>query len=192
MPDDNIFADRGRSLEEDYFRKKDRELVERMRQAAAAEEARQEMGRKTGLVDGELLHELQELGFTPATVSLLPLVPIVHMAWAEGGITSQERALLVQLARSRGIEEGSEADHQLNAWMTQRPDAAVFTRAGRLIRAMLAAGTPEAGTLSADDLVKQCEEIAGASGGMFGIGRISAEERRLLSAIAADLNARRP
>ena len=192
MPDDNIFAERGRALEEEYFRKKDRDLVEKMRQAAAAEEARQEMGRKTGLVDAELLHELQEVGFTPGTVSLLPLVPVLQVAWAEGGITSKERELLVQLARSRGIQEGSVADRQLITWMTYRPDPTVFARAGRLISAMLATGTSEAGTLSADDLVKQCEAIAGASGGMFGIGRISAEERDLLSAIAADLKARRP
>jgi len=192
MPDDNIFAERGRALEEEYFRQKDRDLVEKMRQAAAAEEARREMGRKTGLVDAELLHELQELGFTPGTVSLLPLVPLLQVAWAEGGITSTERELLVQLARSRGIEEGSAADRQLVSWMTSRPAPTVFARAGRLINAMLATVTAGAGSLSADDLVKQCEAIAGASGGMFGMGRISAEERDLLSTIAADLKARRP
>jgi hypothetical protein len=114
------------------------------------------------------------------------------MAWAEADITSQERDLLLRFARSRGIEAGSVADRQLSAWMAQRPDAAVFTRAGRLIAAMLAAPTSEPGMLSADDLVKQCEAIAGASGGMFGIGRISAEERNLLSAIGAGLNARQP
>ena len=41
MLEDNPLAERGRSLEEDYFRKKDRELVERMRQAAAAQKARE-------------------------------------------------------------------------------------------------------------------------------------------------------
>lgn len=192
MPDDNIFAERGRSFEEEYFRKKDRELIEKMRLAAAAEQTRHEMGRKTGLVDPVLLNELQELGFTPDTVSLLPLVPVLQVAWAEGGITSTERDLLTHLARSRGIEAGSAADQQLVAWMSRRPDPTVFARAGRLISAMLASNAGETGALSADDLVKQCEAIAGASGGIFGIGRISAEERSLLSAIAADLKARLP
>lgn len=192
MPDDNLFGERGRSLEEDYFRKRDRELIERMRQAAAVEDARQEMGRKTGLADPELLQELQDLGFTPDTVSLLPLVPVVQVAWAEGGVTGEERDLLIRLARSRGIEEGSAAARVLAAWMTNRPDVTVFNRAGRLIRAMLASGVEEAGALSVEDLVKHCEAIAGASGGMFGIGRISAEERALLSTIATDLKARQP
>ena len=132
-----------------------------------------------------------DLGFTPDTVGLLPLVPIVQMAWAEGGITKAERELLIRLARSRGIEAGSAADHQLTAWLTDQPSEAVFTRARRLIRAMLDSGSAQTDALNADDLVKYCEEIASASGGILGIGRISAEERALLSSIAADLNARR-
>src|SRR5688500_15225444 len=108
MPDKDAFAERGRSLEEEYFRKKDRELIEKMQHAARDEQARKDLGAKTGLQDPELLKELQSLGFTPETVSLLPLVPVVQVAWAEGGVTSAERAGIIKLARSRGIAEGSE------------------------------------------------------------------------------------
>ena len=191
MPDQDGVARRGRALEEEYFWKKDRELIEKIRQTAAAEEARKDLGRKAGLDDPQLLKELEQLGFTPDTVGLLPLVPIVQMAWAEGGVTKAERDSIVRLARSRGIEEGSAADRQLTEWMTNQPAEAVFTGARRLIRAMLDAGAAPTGTLSADDLVKYCEEIASASGGFLGIGRISAEERTMLSSIAADLHARR-
>ena len=191
MPDHDGFAKRGRALEEEYFRKKDRELIEKIRQAAASEQARKDTGRRIGLDAPELLKELQDLGFTPDTVGLLPLVPIIQMAWAEGGITKAERELILRLARSRGVEEGSAADHQLTEWITNRPTEAVFARARRLIRAMLDSGAAQTGDLNADDLVKYCEEIASASGGILGIGRISAEERALLSSIAADLNARR-
>jgi hypothetical protein len=189
MPDD-AFTKRGRSLEDDYFRKKDRELIEKIRVAAAAEQARKDLGRQAGLDDPELVQELLDLGFTPETVGLLPLVPIIQMAWAEGGITKAERELLLRLARSRGIEAGSAADRQLTAWLTDQPSEAVFTRARRLIRAMLDSGSAQSDALNAGDLVKYCEDIASASGGILGIGRISAEERALLSSIAADLNAR--
>ena len=190
MPDNDMLRERGRSLEEEYFRKKDRELVERMRHAAAAEREREELAKTSGLADPALIQELKDLGFTPSTVTLLPLVPVLRMAWAEGGITSAERDLLVRLARSRGIAEGSEADRQLNEWMSRRPDESTFARAGRLIRAMLDARVPETSDLSADDLVRYCEQIAAASGGVFGIGRISGEEKQLLSSIAEDLKSR--
>ena len=143
MPDDNPLADRGRSLEEDYFRKQDQELIERMRKAAAAVREREALEAKTGLHDPELLKDLQELGFTADTVSLLPLMPLLQVAWAEGGVSPQERRLIVDLARRRGITDGSPADAQLSEWLTRSPDTSVFRRAERLIAAVLAAITAE-------------------------------------------------
>lgn len=185
--DQDSIRERGRSLEEDYFRKKDQELVEKMRRAAAAEAARQDLSAKSGLQDPDLLRELEELGFTPDTVSLLPIVPVLQVAWAEGGVSAEERGLVLQFARSRGVAEGSPADRQLAAWLSHRPDPQVFERASRLLRAVLAAPGQSEERLTADDLVKYCENVAAASGGLFGIRRISAEERQILTAIAADL-----
>ena len=185
MADRDIIQERGRSLEDDYFRKKDRELIEKIQRAAESDRARADIGRAAGLTDPALAGELQALGFTAETVALLPLVPVLQMAWAEGGITAAERGLLVHLARSRGIAEGSTADVQLTAWMANRPGEDVFAGAGRLIRAMLDSGASPG--LNAEDLVAHCESIASASGGVFGIGRISGEERKLLSSIAEAL-----
>ena len=89
-------GERGRKHEEDYFRKRDRELIERMRQAAAAEQTRKDLQAKTGLQDPELLRDLEELGFTPDTIALLPLVPVLQVAWAEGGVSPAERKLIVE------------------------------------------------------------------------------------------------
>ena len=195
MTDRDRFAERGRSLEDDYFRKKDQELIENMRRAAAAERARAEkdqvraeMGQKVGITDPALLLELEARGFTPDTVVLLPLVPAVQMAWAEGGVTAAERDLLVRLARRRGVAAGSAADRQLAAWLDARPGEHVFASATRLIRAMLE--SPGTRDLTADELVKHSEAIAAASGGVFGLNRISTEERQLLTALADELKAR--
>jgi hypothetical protein len=189
MAEKDVFAERGRSLEDDYFRRRDRELIEKMKAAAAADEVRREMEARTGLTDPDLLRELQELGFSPDTVALLPLVPAVQMAWAEGGITPAERTMLIELARSRGIAHNTPADQLLQDWLADRPDDSVFARATRLIRAMLSADQQRS-DLTADDLVKYCESIASASGGILGIGKISAEERALLSTLAAELRTR--
>lgn len=188
MVDKDIIHERGRSLEDDYFRKKDRELVEKLQRAVATEAARADISKAAGLSDPALADELLALGFTAETVALLPIVPIVQVAWAEGGVSPAERDLIVKFARGRGIAEGSAADTQLSAWMSARPSEEVFTRAGRLIRATLDSGG--AAALNADDLVSYCESIASASGGVFGIGKISREERALLSKIASDLKGR--
>jgi len=190
MSEHEFLDERRRASEDDYFRKRDRELIERMRQVAATERDRSELSAKTGLDDPALLGELQDLGFTPQTLPVLPLVPIVQMAWAEGGITPAERTLLIKVARERGITEGSPADTLLAGWMARKPTNDVFEKATRLIRAMLESGAPDAQTMSADDLIKYCENIATASGGILGIGKISADERATLSEIATALKSR--
>jgi hypothetical protein len=178
-----------RSREDEYFWRKDQELVEKMRRASAAEKASRELAERTGLTDPELIREIQALGFTTDTVVLLPLVPLIEIAWAEGGVSDAERSAIVQLARSRGIVAADAADQRLSEWLSSRPDAEVFSRATRLIRAMLASTSTLAG-FSADDLVAYCESIAAASGGVFGMRRISAEERALISKIASALKPR--
>jgi hypothetical protein len=189
MVEDNPLGERGRALEEDYFRKRDRELIEKMRQASAVEDARRAMAAKTGLNDADL-QELQALGFTTDTVTLLPLMPLVQVAWADGAVSDAERRLLVELARARGIAADSAADRQLATWLASRPDAAVFARASRLIAAMLAEPGAAQDAMTADDLIRYCERIAEASGGLLGFNRVSAEERALLASIARDLTAR--
>jgi hypothetical protein len=187
---DDVGAKRQRVSEEDYFRKKDRELVERLREAAAADQSRKDLQAKTGVSDPALLDGLRELGFTPETVTLLPLVPIVQMAWAEGGVTAAERKLVVDLARKRGIGEGSPADRQLSDWLDRQPGRDVFSGALRLIAAMTSTGSGAAADFAGADVIASAEAIASASGGLLGIGKVSAEERALLSQIQSAFSAK--
>jgi hypothetical protein len=179
-----------RSREDEYFWRRDQELIEKMRRGALAEQATREMGTKVGLNDPEMIQELAALGFTIDTVDLLPLMPLIQVAWAEGRVSDAERQLIIKLARSRGIAAASAADRQLSTWLATSPDAQVFTRSTRLIRAMLTSRTPAQADLTPDELVSYCEEIAAASGGILGMRKISAEERALLSQIATELKSR--
>jgi hypothetical protein len=190
MAERDGLSDQARKREEDYFRKRDRELIERMRQAASAEQARRDLEARSGLRDPALVEELHSLGFTVETLVLLPIVPLVQVAWAEGGVSDAERKLIVELARTRGVEAGSAADTQLKEWLDRRPSPDVFARATRLISAMLDQPDETSSSLSADDLIKYSEDIAAASGGILGIGRISAEEKAALAQIAGALKKR--
>lgn len=190
MSNNDGITDEIRKREEEYFRRKDRELLERMRQAAAEAAARKSIESATGIHDVEQIAELQALGFTPETLSLLPLVPVLQVAWAEGGVSSAERTMILDLARSRDIAAGSAADAQLQEWLDEKPSEATFRKASRLIGAMLDQPAGAEMQVSADDLMKYCEQIAHASGGLFGIGKVSAEEKTALQQIAAQLKAR--
>ena len=187
MVDDPLFG-RKRAQEDEYFQKKDRELIEQIRQRAKVQQELRELGEQVGVTDEGLIHELAELGFTPETVKLLPLIPVLEMAWAEGGVTDAERKMVVDVARGRGIEAGSTADLQLADWLDRRPEDSVFRRAGSLIRALVESGGRF--DITPDDIIKYGEAIADASGGLFGIRRISSEERATLSRIADEIKGR--
>ncbi len=191
MSTHDAFQDRGRAIEEEYFRRKDQELVEKLRLKAAAEEAQRALGQSTGVLDPEVLNELMALGFTPDTVALLPLMPVLQVAWAEGGVTPLERDLIERLATARGIAAGGAADAQLMDWLANRPSDAVFQGASRLIGALMESGSGVVSDLNAAELVAYCEKVAHASGGIFGLGKVSIEERALLASIASDLKGRK-
>ena len=89
MSDDPLSS--RRTHEDDYFWKKDRELIEKARERAKIEQQLRELGEQVGITDPEVSRELAELGFTPETVKLLPLMPVLEVAWAEGGVTDAER-----------------------------------------------------------------------------------------------------
>ena len=89
---DHALSKRGRALEDEYFRKKDGNWS---RKAAAGRSGRTGQARdgapRSGSDDPEILQELSD-GFTPDTVILLPLVPVIQMARADGSGRTGERA----------------------------------------------------------------------------------------------------
>jgi tellurite resistance protein len=190
VPERDAFADRGRGLEEEYFRKREAELVEKLRQRHAADATRQQLSEQAGVADTEILQDLQELGYTPETVSLLYLVPLVEVAWAEGGVSDRERELIVEAARARGIEAGSTADALLTEWFTTEPSEQVFERNLRVIRAILAARPEAEREASRSDLLSTATAVAEASGGVLGFRAVSPEERALLARISRELESK--
>jgi hypothetical protein len=183
----DAFADRGRSLEEEYFHRKEREVIDKMRVRAAADEQRRRLGEKAGVADEELLNDLQALGYTPETVMMLYLVPVIQTAWAEGGVSQKERDLIVKAARSRGITEGTPCDQQLNMWLTTRPSDAVFEKSLRAIRTILQAQPETVRQASETDLLSLATAIAAASGGIVGFRTVSSEEQQILKHISDEL-----
>jgi hypothetical protein len=183
----DAFADRARGLEEEYFRKREAELIEKLRARTAAESELQQLGEQAGVADAEILQDLRELGYTPETVMLLHLVPLIQMAWADKGVSERERTLIVDAARARGVAAGSPADQQLTEWLTTRPSEQLFDRTLRAIRAFLAARPEAEREASRRELLSYSMAIASASGGVLGMGSVNAEERALLARLSSEL-----
>jgi hypothetical protein len=188
MSEKDIFAEREHWLEEEYFRKKNQELVEKLRERQAREADRQKMSELTGVSDPDALVALQDLGFTADTVQLLHLVPLVEVAWAEGGVADRERELIFKVARSRGVEPGSLADEKLSHWLEEKPSERFFENTLRAIRVVLELLPEDQRVASRRDLITYCSQIAEVvEGGILGRGRITDEERMLIAHIATEI-----
>src|SRR5262249_6851303 len=188
MPERDMFSAREHWLEETYFRKRDEELIERLHERQAREVERVHMAESTGIDDQATLKELQDDGYTEETIALLLLVPLVEVAWAEGGVADRERRMIFQIAQSRGITPGSRAHAQLTEWLDRRPSGRLFEDTLHAIGLMFDTLPPERRRASRENLIAYCNRIAAlVSGGIFGEGKISDEEQALIAHIADEI-----
>jgi len=189
--DKDIFKERGHSLEEEYIRKQEAKLVEKLRERGRLEEIAEALALKLQVDDPGLLRRIIALGVTLETGAAFLLLPLVQVAWAEGEVTDRERETVLRLASERGLEKGSRAYAQLEQWLRVRPANELFDTAVEAIKSGISVLSPEERTERAQRIVAACHKVAEASGGLFrllGLSTgVSSEEESTLDTIAAKL-----
>ncbi|MBK9706575.1 MAG: hypothetical protein IPO77_06130 [Acidobacteria bacterium] len=188
MDDKNKFKDRERALEDEYFSKKEHELIEKMRNKLAREADRKQIAEETGVTDQDILDALQSLGYNSETISILYMVPLVQIAWAEGYVAEKEREMVLEIARARDIIPGTEAYEKLCELLKEEPPEDFFENSLRAIRYMIKALPDDHRAASQESLVEMCTMIADVTGGILGFGNISDEERILIARIATEIS----
>ena len=185
---DDAMAKRGKGLEEEYFHRKEQELIEKLRQRRQAEAQMKELAEASGIPNEDVLKTLQELGYTRDTVSLLHLVPLISVAWADNKVSGSEREMILEAARLRGVAEDGPAYKQLNDWLTHRPSDEFLDQTLRVISDLAGTDRPDGTKIDRDELLELSTRVAAASGGILGLGnKISPEEQALLDRIAQRL-----
>lgn len=179
------WADRRRASEDEYFRNRDQELVEKARLKSEDEAALQRLAEAAGVSDEGILRELQKLGYTEETVTLLHVAPLVDVAWADGDVSDHERDVIIAAARARGVAPASPADRHLAQWLSIPPSSVLSDGTLHLLGAIMQTHSP--GAAAIQDLIVACRAVASASGGMLGFRRISEREQRALDRIQYEL-----
>ena len=96
-----ILRDRGKSLEDEFFRREDRRLMERLKELKTAEATREALAQALGITRSAVLQELTELGVSAETVAALFTVPLVEVAWADGTLDAKGAPRGCRSGRSR-------------------------------------------------------------------------------------------
>jgi hypothetical protein len=181
-------TERSRKSEEDYFRRKEQELVEKLRQKTEAEAHRKGLAEAIGLENEQILDVLREMGFDRATVVVLFLIPLLQVAWSDGSLSDRERALILEAAQAHGVKEGTPAHAKVTEWLAARPSEELTERALKVIRDLLTFQSTDARQSTTVKLMDACERIAAASGGFLGLGsKISPEEAAVMKRVAAEI-----
>lgn len=133
--------------------------------------------------DLELAALIKSLGFDGDSARVFDLLPLVHVAWADGRIQPEERWTIMQLLKVRKIGEDSEAYRFLAALLEERPADVWLEVSESLIQRMLA-GRP----IRTGALVELCVDVAESAGSFFGGHQaIDPNEREALARIADTL-----
>ncbi len=182
MSDHDGLQARGRSLEEAFFAKANRSLIEGLRTPPAAGV---DYAALSGIADPVLITALAALGVSGEAAAALVLVPMVEMAWTGGELHDDERAFLLQSAACAGIPPTAPCHDLFAASLRKRPAREVFERWKGLVASLSAGMTRVVTERLRHDVMGRARTIAEARGRAGGAARMSVTQREFLDEVDA-------
>ena len=175
------YGGRRRNLEDEFFLKRDQELLQALREKTASQERKTALADASGIADEELLGQLNELDVSAETLAALSLVPLIAVAWADRKLDDKERQAVLDAARQQGVEEEHPAYGLLERWLKQKPDAKLMAAwKGHVAALSQTLSEPARNTLK-QDLLGRARAVAEAAGGLLGFGnKVSTVEQAVL------------
>lgn len=183
MSDFRILSDRRQALEDRFFKLEEAKQLEKLRDQLATQKTREELSNASGLDDNDLLDALIALDVHAQDLAALALIPLVHVAWADGSISDKEHAAILDAADQQGIGRGSHTHELLDSWLAKKPPASLFGAWSDYVAALLPHLDDSKRTSIEESILGLAHDVASAAGGMLGIASISAAEESALDAI---------
>ena len=189
MPQErDALRERGKSLEDEFFRREDQKLLARLQEMRRSELNREELKKATGITKPEVIDRLLHLGIQVETLAALSIVPLVEVAWADGSLDAKERAAVLEHATEGGLTKGSAAYGLLEAWLQHRPTPKLHEAWKQLVIAIREQIGPEEAARLRGEILERARSVARASGGVLGLGsKVSSAEAAILAELERPL-----
>lgn len=186
----DAFKERGQSLEDSYFRTRDAQMVDKLRNVFENKLAKEAVTKATGITNDEFLDRVVRLNMNGEMLTAFKLFPLVEVAWADGNFDQAEAEAVISAAAKQGIPRNSEVLAHLKNWLNKGP-----TPDGRSLWKMYAAELRK--TLSKqeldtfrEDMLKYAHQVAEASGGILKLFFTeSTSEKKVIEGIRKELTA---
>ncbi|NNE07080.1 MAG: hypothetical protein HKN20_00830 [Gemmatimonadetes bacterium] len=180
--DRKILNDRRKSLEESFFQKHDRKLLDELRDKARARKEKEALAIAMKITNDDVLDELMKSGFTLETYEALTLIPLVEVAWADGRLTKDERQAILEAAMETGIDPLEPSYALLMKWMEEDPGDELLELWENYVRGLRSELPEPAMAAVRDEVLRRSREVAEATRGLFGFGnRINKAERKSIA-----------
>jgi len=173
--------------EERYFQAVEAETRKKLRDSlernAKQLEEHAKIAGAVGTEDHSLAERIKELGFDGESAAVFDLLPLVHVAWADGTVQKGERAAILKILEARGIQPHTQPFLTIESLLEEKPSDAFMHQSLELLREVVKSTGGRA-----DEIVDLCIKVAAASGGFLGVGRrIGDEEKDLIAEISVQL-----
>jgi len=184
-PDYDALHARGKSLEDAYFKERDRELAARLKKQLNADELRHLLHYSVGLKD-----ELADKGFAHLqtgveVVAAMALLPMIEVAWCDGKVSPEEKLAVLRGAADMGMGPESPLYQFLQHWLDERPAPAAMQAWRDYVKAFVGIVEPAHAAKAKENILGRAEKVARAAGGFLGMGnKISAAEQACLDSLA--------
>jgi hypothetical protein len=174
-------GDRRVALEEAFFAKQNEALRQRLRAMDEARLKKEAFSAASGITDEAVIEKLTSLNIGSDTLAALSLVPLVAVAWADGGIDDRERNAAFSRAAELGLDKDDVSHRLFEQWLSERPPADLISAWKAYIGALSSTLTYEAKRTLKEEVMDSARTVATAAGGFLGIGgRISVKEENVL------------
>jgi hypothetical protein len=181
----DTLEDRGRALENQFFDKENKDKLAAMKSKLDGQRSREELRTASGMTDDAVLDKLAALGLRANTIAALSLVPLIAVAWADGSIQENERVAILEGARGKGLEQGTDGYELLQTWLAKKPSEELFTAWEAYIKALASQLNDEQNRLLKNQIVSFAKLVATSAGGILGFGKVSSGEEQVLGRIEA-------
>jgi uncharacterized tellurite resistance protein B-like protein len=174
---------RGKALEEAFFYRMDRELIELLSNRLQRDEKIRLFANATGIRNRKRLESLVDSGFELSTLTAFIWVPLVFVAWADGNADEAEKKAIFDVLTTKGISQETASMMMAHEWFGQRPNEELWGTWEEFATATLASLTPAIRNELVDEIVGLCHVVAHASGGFLGVGTISETEAKVIDRV---------
>jgi hypothetical protein len=179
----DIFQKREMYLEQEYFRKKEFELLEKLKAVFQKKVDKESISKATGITNEQLLDRLVEMQLNGELMGAFQLYPLVEIAWADGDLSESEAKSVLAAGEKQGVRPGTRAYQILDDRLHKGPDPEArkiwFLYAEELKKTL----SPNELQTFRNDLLERARGIVAATGHLERLLIDVGGERKVIAAI---------